>query len=133
MGIYKRGDVWWYRFKFAGESVRESTKQCNKRVAEQMEAARKTQLAKGEVGLADRKPIPTLTAFAPKFMEAIETHCAEKPATIRFYKDKVKCLLAYNRFATARLDRIDEGLISTYVQHQTRTISRRGKPLAPAS
>lgn len=51
---------WWYQFSWRGERVRESTKQTNRRVAEQMEAARKTQLAKGEVGIRDLKPAPTL-------------------------------------------------------------------------
>jgi integrase len=133
MGVYKRGGVWWYKFKFDGESVRESTKQTNKRVAEQIEAAKKTALAKGEVGLFDKKHAPTLRAFAPQFTEAIETRCATKPATVQFYKDKLKCLVAFNRLASARLDRIDEALIESYAQRRVRTISRRKKALSPAS
>jgi len=57
MAVYKRGGVWWYHFVFRGERVQESTKQGNKRVAEQMEAARKTQVAKGEAGFAIA-PVP---------------------------------------------------------------------------
>jgi integrase len=133
MGVYKRGGVWWYKFKFDSESVRETTKQTNKRVAEQMEAARKTALAKGEVGLEEKRHIPTLKAFGPEFTKAIETRCADKPATVRFYKDKLKQLLEFNRLASARLDRIDEALIESYTQRRTRTISRRGKALSPAS
>jgi integrase len=133
MAVYKRGDVWWYRFKFSGESVRESTKQSNKRVAEQIEAAKKTALAKGEVGLTDQKKIPTLRDFAPLFTKAIETHCASKPATVSFYKDKLNTLLSVDRLALRRLDRIDEATINSYVQKRIRTISRRHKPLSPAS
>jgi integrase len=133
MAVYKRGGVWWYKFKFDGESVRETTKQTNKRVAEQIEAARKTALAKGEVGLEERKHIPTLKAFGPQFTSAIETRCASKPATIGFYKDKLKRLLEFNKLASARLDRIDESLIESYAQRRTRTISRRGKAMSPAS
>ena len=59
MAIYKRGKVWWYKFTWKTEPIRESTKQSNKRVAEQIEAARKTQLAKGEVNIRDKKPVPT--------------------------------------------------------------------------
>jgi hypothetical protein len=33
---------WWYKFIWKGELIRESTKQTNKRVAEQIEAAHKT-------------------------------------------------------------------------------------------
>ncbi len=54
MAVYKRGDTWWFKFVWRGELIRESTKQGNKRVAEQIEAARKTQKAKGEVGIKDR-------------------------------------------------------------------------------
>jgi hypothetical protein len=61
--VYKRGKVWWFKFAFNGQQFRESTKQTNKRVAEQVEAARKTELAKGEVGIRDRKPVSTLAFF----------------------------------------------------------------------
>jgi len=33
MGLYKRGDIYWYRFVWKGELIRESTRQTNKRVA----------------------------------------------------------------------------------------------------
>ncbi len=51
MAVYKRGKTYWYKFVFNGTTVRESAKTSNRRVAEQIEAARKTQLAKREVGL----------------------------------------------------------------------------------
>ena len=51
MSIYKRGRIYWYKFMWNGETVRESTKQGNDRVARQMEAAHRTSLAKGEVGI----------------------------------------------------------------------------------
>jgi hypothetical protein len=57
MAVYKRGRVWWYKFTWRGEPIRESTKQTNKRLAEQIEAAHKTSRAKGEVGLRDRKQV----------------------------------------------------------------------------
>ena len=46
MSVYKRGRVWWYKFTWNGKPIRVSTKQTNKRVAEQIEAAHKTSLAK---------------------------------------------------------------------------------------
>lgn len=60
MPIYKRGKKYWYHFWFNGEHIQESTKQGNPRVARQMEAAHKTSLAKGEVGIRDRKQPPSL-------------------------------------------------------------------------
>jgi hypothetical protein len=85
MGLYKRGGVWWYKFNWNGVTVRASTKATNKRTAEQVEAAKKTALAKGEVNIQERKRMPTLREFSKDFERAIETQCAEKPRTIEFY------------------------------------------------
>lgn len=46
MSIYKRGSVYWYKFMWQGELIRESTKQGNDRKARQIEAAHRTRLAK---------------------------------------------------------------------------------------
>ena len=66
MSVYKqrKSKHWWYKFNWNGEPIRKSTKQTNKRVAEQMEAAYRTALAKGEVGIREKKPIPSLAKFA---------------------------------------------------------------------
>ena len=63
MSIFKRGNVYWYHFLFNGEHIQKSTKQGNPRTARQMEAAHRTALAKGEVGLVEREPSPTLAKF----------------------------------------------------------------------
>lgn len=133
MAVYKRGDTYWYEFVFNGERVRESTKQGNKRVAEQMEAARKTQLAKGEVGIQERKPVPTFREFAPRFERAIQVQCAEKPRTVAFYKAKLKTLLASELLGPVRIDQIDEDCVERYVQQRSQAISRRKRNLAVGS
>lgn len=46
MSIYKRSNVYWYKFMWNGELIRESTRQGNDRKARQIEAAHKTRLAK---------------------------------------------------------------------------------------
>jgi len=51
MAVYKRGQTWWFKFVWDGELIRASAKTANKRIAEQVEAARKAALAKGEVGI----------------------------------------------------------------------------------
>ena len=63
MSIFKRGNVYWYRFLFNGEHIQKSTKQGNPRVARQMEAAHRTALAKGERGIVERKPVPTFAEY----------------------------------------------------------------------
>ena len=131
MAVYKRGKVWWFKFTFNGEQFRESTKQTNKRVAEQIEAARKTGLAKGDVGIRDRKPCPTLAEFAEKeFIPFVEKHSKEKPRTIEFYKMRVTRLKTFPRLWGTKLDDIRAEDISAYVgarqvlEMQTSTINR---------
>jgi integrase len=98
-----------------------------------MEAARKTQLAKGEVGIRDRKPVPTLQEFAPRFEQAIQVQCAEKPRTIAFYKAKLRTLLASELLSTTRIDQIDEACLERYIQQRSQVRSRRKRNLAAGS
>lgn len=123
MAIFKRGRVYWYHFVFNGQHVQKSTKQGNPRVARQMEAACKTALAKGEVGIMERKPVPALHAFAQRFIDAIQVRCAEKPHTIQFYANKLARLLDFEPLASVRLNQIDEALIESYVQHRSKQVS----------
>jgi integrase len=55
MSLYKRGGVWWYRFKFCGQTIRESTKSANKNVARDAERARRHELEQGYNGIQKRE------------------------------------------------------------------------------
>ena len=68
MSIFKRSKVYWYRFVFNGQHIQKSTKQGNPRTARQMEAAFKTALAKGEVGITERKKIPAFKSAMTDFL-----------------------------------------------------------------
>lgn len=46
MGIYKRGDVYWFKFVFDGRLIRQTTKQGNDKIARQLESAERVRLAK---------------------------------------------------------------------------------------
>ena len=116
MAVYKRGKVRWYKFVWNGDPIRESTKQANKRVAEQMEAAHKTSLAKGEVGIRDRKPVPTLKDFADAdFLPFIEARFESKPNTLAYYKNGLKSLKAHVPLAGCSLDTITADKIGAFV------------------
>jgi integrase len=129
--VYKRGKTWWYKFHWNGESVRESTKQTNKRTAEQMEATHKTSLARGEVGLRDRKPAPTLKDFAESdFLPFVRATSAAKPRTVTFYETTVNNLMGFGKLARLRLDAISAENLAEFAAHRreagmaTSTINR---------
>jgi len=87
MAIFKRGKIYWYHFWFSGQHVQESTKQGNPRVARQMEAARCTALAKGEVGIRERKAIMLRDFLKQDFLPYVEAQFKDaKPATLRYYQ-----------------------------------------------
>jgi integrase len=132
--VYKqpKSKYCWYKFTWNGVLIRESTKQTNKRVAEQMEAAHRTALAKGEVGIRDKKPAPTLKDFAERdFLPFIHSTKSEKPNTIRFYKNSIDNLNAFRKWADIPLDEITHDMIQAFiVQRQGQKQERRGgKPL----
>jgi integrase len=133
VSIYKRGDTYWYEFEFNGERIRQSAQIGNKDVARQIEAAHRVRLAKGDADIHERPPVPTLKEFGPRFESAIVTLCAEKPATVSFYKEKLRRLLEDKKLAGTRLNDIDEAVIQGYKQRRTRQASRYGRPLSPAS
>ena len=57
-GAKKR--IYWYRFMHNGLVIRRSTKQGNHKVALQLEAEHRSKLAKGEAGIYEKTPAPTL-------------------------------------------------------------------------
>jgi integrase len=99
MSIFKRGAVYWYHFLHDGQHVQRSTRQGNPRVARQIEAAYRTALAKGEVGITERKKIPTFKAAMADFLDwskqehqmassSAERYRYSSLALLRFFGDK---------------------------------------------
>src|SRR5216684_311709 len=109
MSIYKRGEVYWYKFQFNGKLVRESTRQSNDKIARQMEAAHRTSLAKGEVGIREKRAAPSLSEFIDKRFEpwargtfetsSLKTWCD-------FYKVGIRAIKNYKTLANLSLDQV---------------------------
>lgn len=136
MAVYKqpKSKNWWYKFTWNGEPIRESTKQTNKRVAEQMEAAHRTALAKGEVGIRERKAVATLAKFADdKFLPFVRATKSEKPRTITFYETTVNNLKSFGKLARLPLDQINSEVLGEFVafrQASTMRVSTINRELA---
>jgi integrase len=133
MAVYKRGGTYWYKFNWNGQRIQQSARTNNKNAARQIEAAHRLRLAKGEAGIVERGPVPAFKDFAPRFEAAIETLCKDKPATIDFYKERMRRLLDYAPLATRTLDTIDEELIEGLKHKRSGQVSRLSRPLSVAS
>ncbi len=104
MATYKRGGVWWMNFWQNDIHVQRSTKCKNKRDAEAVERAFRTQIAKGEVGIEARKRAPVFSAAMQDFLAWSEHEHAAKPLTHRRYASAAKALLRF--FGDEQLDHI---------------------------
>jgi integrase len=119
MSIFKRGRVYWYHFIFNGQHVQESTKQGNPRVARQMEAAHRTSLAKGEVGIREKKPASTLERFCRDRVEPYAKAKFEKPSpkTWLWYRFGVNTICSCGQLAEKHLDQITTEHILGFASH----------------
>jgi integrase len=116
----KRGScgVYWYKFMWQGKLIRESTKQGNDKVARQMEAAHRTALAKGEVGIREKKPTPTLIEFCEtRFEPWIKTTTAPK-TWLDFYRVGLRAIKGYRTLASLKLDELSSESAAEFAAHR---------------
>ncbi len=50
MSVYKRGSVWWIKFQWRGEIIRQSASTSNRRTAERFERCQRQELEKLDRG-----------------------------------------------------------------------------------
>jgi integrase len=125
MSIFKRGKVYWYHFLFNGEHIQKSTKQGNPRTARQIEAAYKTALAKGEVGITERKKAPAFKKAMSDFLAWSLSEHQEHPATHTRYK--VSAVALRKHFADVQLDRITPEEVERFKTLRAGQVSPRTK------
>ena len=75
MSLYKRGGVWWFKFRFGGQEIRESAKTSSKTVARDAQNARRRELENGYNGISKQKR-------AQLFGNAAESWRRERPPTL---------------------------------------------------
>ena len=122
MSIFKRGRIYWYKFNFNGEAIRESTRQTNQHTARQMESAHRTSLAKGEVGIRDKKVAPTLKAFCVERVEPWAKSTFEKasPKTWLWYGFGIDSLKKSKTLANLKVNEIGPELVAEYASERQR-------------
>lgn len=110
-GVYKRGDVWWVRFRRGGAHIRRSAKTSRKAEAQ----AYLERLLAEHAGHA-RGDVPR-----HRFEEAVERYFSEtrvKPKTLRSYRSNSRTLGAI--FDALHLDEITRRVIAEFVSARKR-------------
>jgi integrase len=91
VSIYRRGDVWWYKFRFANQVIRESSKSESKTIAKDAERARRRELEESWNQIKRRTLPPTFERAGSAWLEAEKPHLAER--TYEIYEVALRCHL----------------------------------------
>jgi integrase len=86
MSLYKRGGIWWYKFKFQGQTIRESTHSGRKDLSRDAERTRRRELETAVNRIERRDPAPLFRLAAKNWLSE-KAGRAEK--TIAGYKQRV--------------------------------------------
>jgi integrase len=126
MGLFKRGELYWFEFVYGGRRYRESTGVKNQRVAGEIERAYRTALAKGDVGITERKPVPGFRVAMSDFLKwSSQAH--KKPTHTRY---KISSVALLKHFRDTALDKISpeevEGFKTTRAREH-KTVRGEGK------
>jgi integrase len=114
MSIFKRGRIYWYKFNFNGVAIRESSRQTNQHTARQMESAHRTSLARGEVGLREKKISPTLTEFLTERFEPWAAASTSQKTWLDYYRPNSRTIQKYKPLASLRLSDITSEKVSDF-------------------
>lgn len=123
MAIFKRPNskYYWMKFYFDGELIQQSTKCSNKRDAQTVESAYRTQLALGKIGIKPKKEIPIFADAALAFLEW--TKISYQKSTQRREGFAVQVLVDY--FGKRKVDAIEAKDVEQFVVWRKNQESRK--------
>jgi len=119
MALFRRGEIWWYEFWFAGRRIRESSKSASKTVAKGAEQTRKRELQEGFNNFTDvrHERIRTFSALADEFFNGYKLRLPQSAVFADYAIDHLKRLVGsrmlvdFNEAVVIKYqnDRLDEG------------------------
>lgn len=130
MSVYKRGGVYWYKFLFQGQLIRESAKTNSKTVAREAERARRRdlELAVNRISRRERMPLfsvasrewlDTKTPLAGKTVAAYRQYVKSLSA---FFGDRLVCDLGAEDIARLQRERKAAGLSPRSINYEVHTL-----------
>jgi integrase len=91
MSLYRRGTTWWFKFRFAGRMVRESSRSGSKTVAKDAERIRRRELEESWNQIRRRTLPPLFSVAADGWLASVKPHIAER--TQEIYEVALRCHL----------------------------------------
>ena len=134
MRFYKRPDskFWWFEFVYHDVRFQQSTRQINRRNAEDFAAAFRLRLIEGELNVTRKKAAPAFSKAMSEFLTWSKEHHSDHPNTTLRYTSASKALLRV--FGSAPLDSITPEDVARYKSQRVKQKSERtGRKLKPAT
>ena len=116
MSLFRRGSVRWYKFKFQGVEIRESSGLANKQAAGDVERKRHLELREGRAGIQRAKVAPLFAVGAEAWLEAKKSDWAPKTYTI----EKTSIAHLKSAFANSLLRDIGPEDVAAYRERRIR-------------
>ncbi len=116
MSLYKRGEVWWYKFRFAKQTIRESCKSSSRTVAKEAERSRRRQLEESYNQIRRRKLPPLFSVAAAGWLKTLSSIA---PKTEIRYRGALRHLGA--AFSKKLLCDIDADDVAAYQTNRKRS------------
>lgn len=132
MRIFKRGKFYWFEFVYQGQRIQKSTRVRNQNVAADIASAYRTALAKGDVGITERKRAPTFSVGMKDFLDWSESEHRAHPGTAQRYK--VSSVALKRHFRDVQLDKITADDVERFkVARAAEKSPRTGRKVRPAT
>jgi len=118
MSVYKRGDVWWYKFRFAGQMVRESSKSESKTVAKDAERSRRRELEESFNRISRPRTAQFFPMSAESWLKAKIAHLSPRSVIIEranlkhintYFGKMLLCDVAADDIACYQAERLAQG------------------------
>ena len=131
MSLYKRGNVWWYKFRFAGQVIRESSKSESKTIAKDAERARRRNLEESFNRIAKPRTAQLFSLAAEAWIQSKTAHLSLRSVVIErsnlkhinpFFGKMLLCDVSAEDIARYQADRLAQGAAPKTVNLEVGTL-----------
>lgn len=131
MSVYKRGGMWWYKFRFGGQVIRESSKSESRTVAREAERSRRRELEGSFNGIAKPRTAQLFSAAAEIWLGAKTAHLSARSVIIEranlkhinpYFGKMLLCDIAADDIARYQASRIEQGAAAKTVNLEVGTL-----------
>lgn len=131
MSVYRRGDMWWYKFRFAGQVIRESSKSESRTVAKDAERSRRRELEESFNRISRPRTAQLFSAAAEAWLKSKIAHLSPRSVIIEranlkhinpYFGKMLLCDIAADDISHYQASRLEKGAAPKTVNLEVGTV-----------